>query len=281
MGSDYSDSDSSASSSAGYGKKHKKEKKEKKDKDKKGDKEKKDKHKDKDEKKDKVKKDKDKDKHKHKGDGYSYGLGSSSSSNNAYHNNLTFPSAAHGSYDISGSHNPVSTYGKAPAISPSSFPSLGLTGLPQPQPSAAAAAAMSFGSPPPSGYRIPLDSGDGQPFPSNIQETGPPAAHDLDGSPIFLGSVLFHSAVHPCKIGPHLHPPAQVAYGGGEVGHNGRYDLLPFVPEEMEWVVTGNGRIPEGRRPVEGGYEEDGSKLYHALAEIEGVRVPGKTGEHL
>jgi hypothetical protein len=49
----------------------------------------------------------------------------------------------------------------------------------------------------------------------------------------------------------------------------------------MEWVRTGHGRIPQGRRPVEGGYEQNGAQLYHAYAHIDGVDVPGKTGEHL
>jgi len=49
----------------------------------------------------------------------------------------------------------------------------------------------------------------------------------------------------------------------------------------MEWVRTSGGRIPSGRRPVEGGYEESGEKLYHAVGLVKGVKVPGKTGEHL
>lgn len=49
----------------------------------------------------------------------------------------------------------------------------------------------------------------------------------------------------------------------------------------MELVHTSGGRLPPGKRPVEGGYEEHGAKLYHAVAEIKGVKVPGKTGEHL
>ena len=36
-----------------------------------------------------------------------------------------------------------------------------------------------------------------------------------------------------------------------------------------------------GRHPIEGGYEEDGSKLYHAAARIDHVIVPGKTAPHL
>ena len=42
-----------------------------------------------------------------------------------------------------------------------------------------------------------------------------------------------------------------------------------------------SGRQVAGRRPVEGGYEEDGAKLYHAIAVVHGVRVPGKAGPHL
>jgi Protein of unknown function (DUF3421) len=78
-----------------------------------------------------------------------------------------------------------------------------------------------------------------------------------------------------------LHPPCRVPYGGEERQHQGRYDLLPFIPSVMEWVTTSGGRIPEGRRPIEGGYEEDGSKLYHAAVRIGNVIVPGKTGLHL
>ena len=70
-------------------------------------------------------------------------------------------------------------------------------------------------------------------------------------------------------------------YAGEERQHQGRYDLLPFIPSAMEWVTTNGGRVPQGRRPIEGGYEEDGSMLYHAAARIGNVIVPGKTGPHL
>lgn len=49
----------------------------------------------------------------------------------------------------------------------------------------------------------------------------------------------------------------------------------------MEFVPTSHGRVPSGRRPVEGGYEENGTKLYHGIANFNGIRIPGKTGEHL
>lgn len=88
-------------------------------------------------------------------------------------------------------------------------------------------------------------------------------------------------SVHPCKIAPHLDPPCRVPYGGTEYSHVGRYDLLPFDERTMVLVTTDNGRIPSGKKPVEGGYEDHGGKLYHAVATIQGIRVPGKTGEHL
>ena len=118
------------------------------------------------------------------------------------------------------------------------------------------------------------------PFPT--QQAGPPVVYDADGqTPVFIGSALFERAVHPCKIIPSFQPPARVAYGGGEHEHRGRFDLLPFNPNTMEWVPASHGQLPPGRRPVEGGYEENGEKLYHALAVVQGVRVPGKTGAHL
>lgn len=133
--------------------------------------------------------------------------------------------------------------------------------------------------PPPSGYRIPLTTD--QPFPDQLQTRYPPFV-DSDGhNPIFVGSALMERSVHPCKISPMMQPPVRVGYGGGEVSHHGRYDLLPFDPQTMEWVRTSHGSIPPGRRPVEGGYEEGGQKLYHAVVNINGVMVPGKAGEHL
>lgn len=132
---------------------------------------------------------------------------------------------------------------------------------------------------PPSGYRVPLNTTSSFPEPRLV---GPPPCYDADGvSPVYIGSALFETSVHPCKIAPHLTPPASVPYGGTERAHHGRYDLLPFVPQVMEFVKTSGGRIPHERRPVEGGYEDHGAKLYHAMAVVHGVRVPGKTGEHL
>jgi len=133
---------------------------------------------------------------------------------------------------------------------------------------------------PPSGVRIPLNFPLDSAFPSPAQTREPPC-RDADGSPVFIGSAIFQHSVHPCKIAPHLSPPCHVPYGGTEVEHLGRYDLLPFDPQTMEWVQTSFGRIPDKRNPVQGGYEENGARLYHAIARVQGTLVPGKTGEHL
>ena len=138
--------------------------------------------------------------------------------------------------------------------------------------------APSQPAPPPSGFRLPLTTAAAFPDPQTV---GQPPCYDLDGSPVYIGSALFSNSVHPCKIGRHLQPHASVPYGGKEQGHHGRYDLLPYKPDQMEFVLTSYGRIPPGRRPVEGGYEDHGAKLYHAVAWVNGIRIPGKTAEHL
>jgi len=130
---------------------------------------------------------------------------------------------------------------------------------------------------PPSGYRIPLSTS--QPFPP-ADQAGSPVCPDADGTPVFIGSALLDGSVHPCKITP-LHGSAcLVPLGGSEHHHYGRYDLLPFTPDTMVWIRTGYGQIPAGHRPIEGGYEAGGN-LYHSMAFVNGIRVPGKCGAHL
>jgi len=131
----------------------------------------------------------------------------------------------------------------------------------------------------PSGHRLSLTTS--YAFPDLARTRYPPFL-DSDGvSPIFIGSVIMGNSVHPCKVGPALNPPCYVTYYGKEIAHQGQYNLLPFDHATMEWVPTSHGRLPPGRKLVEGGYEENGQKLYHATASIYGCMVPGKTGEHL
>lgn len=131
---------------------------------------------------------------------------------------------------------------------------------------------------PPTGHRIPLDHG--VPFPDETI-TGPPPFRLPDGSPLFIGSGLMSSSVHPCKIDPSRSPACVIPYDGSELGHLGRYDLLPFDPETMEWVPAQGGRVPPGRMAIEGGYEDHGIRLYHAIVMHNGIPIPCKTATHL
>ncbi|KAJ7593047.1 hypothetical protein C8J56DRAFT_930199 [Mycena floridula] len=135
-----------------------------------------------------------------------------------------------------------------------------------------------YTAPPPSGYRIPLNTNTALP---SQQQFGVAPCHEADGAAVYFGSALFEKSVHPCKITPHLSEHCLVPYGGGEHWHHGRFDLLPFDPNTMELVRTSWGEIPHGRRPIEGGYEEDGARLYHGVSIYDGVRIPGKVGAHL
>ncbi|GAA5828612.1 hypothetical protein JCM11251_000874 [Rhodosporidiobolus azoricus] len=132
-------------------------------------------------------------------------------------------------------------------------------------------------SAPPAGLRVPTSTQTA--FPS-ADLVGKAPFSDLDGSPVYVASALVGSnSVHPCKVNAGR-LECMISYGGAEKRHQGRYDILPITPE-MEWVEASYGQLPKGRRPVEGGFEENGQHLFHALTTIEGVQVPGKTGTHL
>ncbi|GAA6014579.1 hypothetical protein JCM11491_004547 [Sporobolomyces phaffii] len=126
------------------------------------------------------------------------------------------------------------------------------------------------------GLRVPCSSANAFPTTDLV---GKAPFTDLDGGPVFVASALVAGgrSVHPCKV---TNGKCMVSFGGGEHHHQGRFDILP-ITQEMEWVAASYGQIPKGRRPVEGGFEENGSHLFHAVLTIDGVSVPGKTGAHL
>lgn len=130
---------------------------------------------------------------------------------------------------------------------------------------------------------------------------GPPVSIDAYGRQIFLGSALLinkleqdHS-LHPCRIV--VSSPDSftclVPFGGKEVEHDGRWQLMPFDPEQMEWVFPSDGgMIPLGRQAVQGGYEPYNFQritkrdLYYGLVSLissdgKEERYAGKLGEHL
>ncbi|KAK2467365.1 hypothetical protein APHAL10511_000600 [Amanita phalloides] len=170
----------------------------------------------------------------------------------------TMPPSGHPAYDVYYRDMPVSSNGSQDKPPPSYHQNF----------------------PPTSGNRIGLSAT--SPFPGPPEACAPPCI-EPDGSYVYFGSALFERSIFPCKIRVRhgARPEPIVSYGGHEHPHPGRYDLLPFAPDQMELVPTSRGRIPHGRRPVDGGYEEGGRKLYHAIGIVNGVRVPGKTGEHL
>jgi len=150
-------------------------------------------------------------------------------------------------------------------------------------------APAAAGAPPPAGHRVPCSTENNAPMPS-IESIGPAPFNDLDGSPVYVVSALIMDqrtgsvqAVHPAKANARFTPPVRLSYGGREVLHQGRYDVLIVTPQ-MEWVPAKDGKMPKGRRAVEGGFEADGRHLFHARARVNkhpNLWVPGKTGEHL
>ncbi|GAA5905623.1 DUF3421 domain-containing protein [Sporobolomyces salmoneus] len=131
-------------------------------------------------------------------------------------------------------------------------------------------------STPAAGLRVPCSSTNA--FPSS-DLVGKAPFRDLDGGEVFVASALLEggNSVHPCKV---TNGRCMISFAGSEHLHQGRFDILPITPE-MEWVPASYGQIPKGRRPVEGGFEENGSHLFHAVISIDGCSVPGKTGSHL
>ncbi|KAH7101005.1 hypothetical protein BKA62DRAFT_639276 [Auriculariales sp. MPI-PUGE-AT-0066] len=111
--------------------------------------------------------------------------------------------------------------------------------------------------------------------------SGHPVTIDYGGQEIFLGLVPFEGGLQPCKVVKQFQPPARYGYAGSEFEWFEDYYLVPFDGSRMEWVSTSRGRPPPGKRPVEGGCESDGSPLYHAIGEVDGVRTLGKVNEAL
>ncbi|KAK0438879.1 uncharacterized protein EV420DRAFT_1585085 [Desarmillaria tabescens] len=136
---------------------------------------------------------------------------------------------------------------------------------------------------PSAGFRIPLQGTSHSGLPPEYL-AGQPIVNWAT-TPIYFGSAIFDKSVHPCKIEynrPNLPAPCSVAVDNAIIFHEGRYDLLQFNPDTMEFVRASEGRIPAGRRPVKGGYEEDGMPLYHGIAMHPNKhRVPGKTSPRL
>lgn len=108
-------------------------------------------------------------------------------------------------------------------------------------------------------------------------------------------------SMQPCRIRKGFQPACFVPFEGGAFQHHGqcvvqcpsplclswvnillmhrRFSLL-CITDDMEWVPATDGIIPPGRKPVEGGFEETGEKLYHAL-DKSSPSYAGKTSPHI
>ncbi|KAH8929579.1 hypothetical protein BT69DRAFT_1256096 [Atractiella rhizophila] len=108
-------------------------------------------------------------------------------------------------------------------------------------------------------------------------------ATDLYGDLIYLCSAITNFGVHPAKAGSHLVGGANLGWEGVEHGHKGPYDVLFFDEAKMCWIEANGGKPPTGweDRIVDGGYDEKGRRFWHALAEIQGLKIPGKAAIHL
>ena len=107
---------------------------------------------------------------------------------------------------------------------------------------------------------------------------------DLFVAQSFIGLAAFNGGLVPCKIVPKFMPrPVLLGWNGAEhtMGTDHPFFIALLDASTMEWVPARDGVMPEGRRPVQAGFENNGEPLYHAVALIDGARVSGKVGEHL
>jgi hypothetical protein len=146
---------------------------------------------------------------------------------------------------------------------------------------------MSDLRPPASGYRLRLRSSDAFPY----ALAGEAPFRDLGGEPVYIGSALImHEnssstrAIIPCKLTPRITPDHHVSWGGRETWGT-QFELLPFDSQRMEWIEASSGQVPKGRSPIRGGYDADGTPLFHAYGTVQcswnlqRIQCPGKTGK--
>ncbi|KAF9526414.1 hypothetical protein CPB83DRAFT_858059 [Crepidotus variabilis] len=116
---------------------------------------------------------------------------------------------------------------------------------------------------PAAGERLATIGTSNDKFPDSAQ-TGPPAFHNDEA--VFIASAILANSVIPCKmVNRTLKRCVYFSLNDKKrSAHGGRVDILPYSSQTFEWVKASHGRIPADRKPVEGGYEEDGRLLYHA-----------------
>ena len=139
----------------------------------------------------------------------------------------------------------------------------------------------------PSAYPGQTRPGDKDPAGTNLRVavsdlstvTSYPAATDLDGTTsLYFGSAILPGEILPGKV-VQMHT-CQVLHNDTVVERKVGFSILP-LSAEMELVPTSRGVIPQGRRPVEGNYDAQGRKLFHAMLYVVGRQFPGMCAEHL
>lgn len=115
-----------------------------------------------------------------------------------------------------------------------------------------------------------------------LERAGNPPIVDVDGCLNFLGSALIleggrHSQ-YPCRIA--VRNPASftcyICLDGEEKEHYGKWELQPIDEKRMEWVSAGDGNLPEGRKPVKGGYQTFRRSLWYAVATVNSREYIGR-----
>jgi len=104
-----------------------------------------------------------------------------------------------------------------------------------------------------------------------------------NGQTLYISRAFNCGGVHPGKCGSHLSRGASIAADGEEVEID-TYEVLVGRNDSVRWIrVRGQFSVDnlEGCTAVEGGREQDGTKLYVAQAFYEGSVHPGKISEKL
>ncbi len=105
---------------------------------------------------------------------------------------------------------------------------------------------------------------------------------------VYFGSARYADTIRPCKIvrvvSPVDHLECYVVAGHTAILHNEYFDLLSYDASVYELVEAQSGVVPPGKRPVNGGYDQQGRALYHGIAlhseSGRKYRVPGEVSEH-
>jgi len=113
----------------------------------------------------------------------------------------------------------------------------------------------------------------------NIPQEAIAGGRESSGT-LYVCRANHNGSTTPGKAGSHLHNGAVIGYGNKEVGV-GAYEVLVGDARSVRWVaVKGKLKINDlDARPVDGGKDSDGTRLFIARASIQGATHPGKVGE--